>query len=143
MQTIKVLQQRLADMKKTLQKELRVPSSSLDSDAEPSAAIINPSSSKTVTANHNNPAPREEDVNFKYLKHVLIKFLTSREYEVSTIKTNFHFCVLWKRNQSSRFILSILGSALNESGGDASTLFARGRETASRNIRVENVLVWH
>jgi len=74
------LQQRLADMKKTLQRELKIPSSSLDSDAEASAAILNPSSSKTVTAKHNNS--REDDVNFKYLKHVLIKFLTSREYEV-------------------------------------------------------------
>lgn len=70
-------------MKKTLQRELRVPSSSLDSDAEPSAAILKPSSSKTVTARHNNT--RDDDVNFKYLKHVLIKFLTSREYEVNLI----------------------------------------------------------
>lgn len=80
LQTIKVLQQRLADMKKTLQRELRIPTASLDSDVEASAAILNPSSSKTVTARHNNS--REDDVNFKYLKHVLIKFLTSREYEV-------------------------------------------------------------
>lgn len=67
-------------MKKTLQRELRVPSSSLDSDVESSAAILNPSSSKTVTAKQNS---RDDDVNFKYLKHVLIKFLTSREYEVN------------------------------------------------------------
>lgn len=80
LQTIKVLQQRLTDMKKTLQRELRVPSASLDNDAEPSTAILNPSSSKTVTAKHAN---LKDDVNFKYLKHVLIKFLTSREYEVS------------------------------------------------------------
>ncbi|XP_017886847.1 golgin subfamily A member 1-like isoform X3 [Ceratina calcarata] len=91
--TIKVLQQRLADMKKTLQRELRVPSASLDSDAEPSAAILKPSSSKTVTARQNNT--REEDVNFKYLKHVLIKFLTSREYEAlhltRAVATLLHF----------------------------------------------------
>ena len=72
-------------MKKTLQRELRIPSSSLDSDAEPSAAILKPSSSKTVTARHNST--RDDDVNFKYLKHVLIKFLTSREYEVKYTKT--------------------------------------------------------
>ncbi|XP_039301653.1 golgin subfamily A member 1 isoform X4 [Solenopsis invicta] len=77
--TIKILQQRLTDMKKTLQRELKIPSSSLDSDVDVSAAILNPSSSKTVTARHNT---REDDVNFKYLKHVLIKFLTSREYEI-------------------------------------------------------------
>ena len=67
-------------MKKTLQRELRVPSSSFDSDIEQSAAILNPSSSQTVNAKNSNI--REDDVNFKYLKHVLIKFLTSREYEV-------------------------------------------------------------
>jgi len=75
------LQQRLTDMKKTLQRELKIPSSSLDNDADASVAILNPSSSKTVTARYNNS--REDDVNFKYLKHVLIKFLTSREYEVN------------------------------------------------------------
>ncbi|XP_071875891.1 golgin subfamily A member 1 isoform X1 [Bombus fervidus] len=91
--TIKVLQQRLTDMKKTLQRELRVPSSSLDSDVEPSAAILKPSSSKTVTARHNST--RDDDVNFKYLKHVLIKFLTSREYEAlhltRAVATLLHF----------------------------------------------------
>ncbi|CAL7951387.1 unnamed protein product [Xylocopa violacea] len=91
--TIKVLQQRLTDMKKTLQRELRVPSSSLDSDAEPSAAILKPSSSKTVTARQNST--RDDDVNFKYLKHVLIKFLTSREYEAlhltRAVATLLHF----------------------------------------------------
>ncbi|XP_032678330.1 golgin subfamily A member 1 isoform X3 [Odontomachus brunneus] len=91
--TIKVLQQRLTDMKKTLQRELRIPTSSLDSDVEASAAILNPSSSKTVTARHNNS--REDDVNFKYLKHVLIKFLTSREYEAlhltRAVATLLHF----------------------------------------------------
>ncbi|KAL6437128.1 hypothetical protein ACFW04_005013 [Cataglyphis niger] len=91
--TIKVLQQRLTDMKKTLQRELKIPFSSLDSDAEASAAILNPSSSKTVTAKHNNS--REDDVNFKYLKHVLIKFLTSREYEAlhltRAVATLLHF----------------------------------------------------
>lgn len=34
---------------------------------------------KTVT----HSCPIEEDINFKYMKHVLIKFLTSSEYEVS------------------------------------------------------------
>lgn len=84
-QVIKILQQRLTDMKKTLQRELKVPTSSIDSDNE--AAIINPSMSKTVTAKTGNSI--EDDVNFKYLKHVLIKFLTSREYEVN-INFSFH-----------------------------------------------------
>ncbi|XP_043476794.1 golgin subfamily A member 1 [Leptopilina heterotoma] len=91
--TIKVLQQRLADMKKTLQRELRVPSSSLDSDVESSVAVLSPSSSKTVTSKQTNS--REDDINFKYLKHVLIKFLTSREYEAlhltRAVATLLHF----------------------------------------------------
>ncbi|XP_036148173.1 golgin subfamily A member 1 [Monomorium pharaonis] len=91
--TIKILQQRLTDMKKTLQRELKIPSSSLDNDIDASAAILNPSSSKTVTARHNNN--KEDDVNFKYLKHVLIKFLTSREYEAlhltRAVATLLHF----------------------------------------------------
>lgn len=76
-------------MKKTLQRELRVPSTSLDSEAEfittnaTTTAVINPSSTKTLNHRQNNS--REDDVNFKYLKHVLIKFLTSREYEVNII----------------------------------------------------------
>lgn len=90
--TIKVLQQHLIDMKKTLQRELRIPSASLDNDAETSTAILNPSSSKTVTARHVN---FKDDVNFKYLKHVLIKFLTSREYEAlhltKAVATLLHF----------------------------------------------------
>lgn len=80
-----MLQQRLTDMKKTLQKELRVPVSTLDSDTEvaTAAAVINPSSTQTVTVKQ---APKEEDVNFLYLKHVIMKFLTSREYEVYRTK---------------------------------------------------------
>ncbi|XP_076160995.1 uncharacterized protein LOC143143532 isoform X2 [Ptiloglossa arizonensis] len=120
--TIKILQQRLTDMKKTLQRELRVPSSSLDSDAEPSAAILKPSSSKTVSARHNDT--RDDDVNFKYLKHVLIKFLTSREYET------YH-------------LFFVQGSPLNESSRYSSTFFARRREVASTNFTMENVMVWH
>ena len=34
-----------------------------------------------------------DEVNFKYLKHVVLKFVTSREYEVSGLNTKY-FCVL-------------------------------------------------
>nr|CAD7462791.1 unnamed protein product [Timema tahoe] len=78
---IRVLQQRLGDMKKTLQRELKAGGDS--GDYEAGVAILTPSSSKTITNNHtsSNTSSSEDDVNFKYLKHVLIKFLTSREYE--------------------------------------------------------------
>jgi golgin subfamily A protein 1 len=84
-------------MKKTLQRELRVPAQSVDgtstteSDSFTPAAILTPSSSRhlqqkqhqqTVTNHRMTSDDDDDDVNFKYLKHVLIKFLTSREYEV-------------------------------------------------------------
>ena len=83
-------------MKKTLQRELRVPSQSVDgtnpTELDPfnQAAVLTPSSSRHLqqkqhqqaVTNHRTAAD-DDDVNFKYLKHVLIKFLTSREYEVS------------------------------------------------------------
>ena len=91
------MQQRLADMKKTLQRELRVPTSSLDSDAEQYTTTINPNLSDTASAKVNT---KDDDVNFKYLKHVLIKFLTSREYEVK----HYHYI--------NNLIKHIIGSKL-------------------------------
>ncbi|XP_069674177.1 golgin subfamily A member 1-like isoform X2 [Periplaneta americana] len=92
---IRVLQQRLGDMKKTLQRELRLPAQSVDSsnasesDSFSPAAVLTPSSSRHLqqkqhhqaVTNHRMTTDDDDDVNFKYLKHVLIKFLTSREYE--------------------------------------------------------------
>ncbi|KAJ8983780.1 hypothetical protein NQ317_000340 [Molorchus minor] len=83
LQNIKILQLRLADMKKTLQQELRTPGNpNYHSDLleNSSAAIITPTQ---VSTKHFPSVVRrdEDDVNFKYLKHVVIKFLTSREYE--------------------------------------------------------------
>lgn len=81
--TIKVLQLRLADLKKTLQQELRTPANSNfqnDFIESNSAAVLQPS--QISTKHFPSVVKRDEDdVNFKYLKHVVIKFLTSREYE--------------------------------------------------------------
>ncbi|KAK9709586.1 GRIP domain [Popillia japonica] len=83
--TIKNLQLRLADMKKALQQELRTTPGSLISNNDHyelnSAAILTPSQNTTRNIQGFGPRRDEEDVNFKYLKHVIIKFLTSREYE--------------------------------------------------------------
>lgn len=92
-------------MKKTLQRELKVPVTAIDPGGTDSdgfipsyasstssgsnMAVLTPSSTQQL---HVTPRYRTEevddevndDVNFKYLKHVLIKFLTSREYEVSS-----------------------------------------------------------
>lgn len=71
-QNIKTLTLRLADMKKTLQQELRTTNNhNFFSDDVTPAAILTPNSVRRD----------EEDVNFKYLKHVVIKFLTSKDYE--------------------------------------------------------------
>ncbi|KAL3282010.1 hypothetical protein HHI36_005213 [Cryptolaemus montrouzieri] len=66
-------------MKKTLQQELRTPGNQ-SFLAEDSAAILNPSQTSVRNFSY-NVRRDEDDVNFKYLKHVVIKFLTSREYE--------------------------------------------------------------
>ncbi|XP_073980020.1 golgin subfamily A member 1-like isoform X2 [Rhodnius prolixus] len=71
---IRVLQQKLADVKKTLQREFKVTDNGSSAD---------------VISNHNtisgppisNKSNGDNEVNFLYLKHVIMKFLTSREYE--------------------------------------------------------------
>lgn len=80
--SIKTLQLRLADLKKILQQELKTPGSpNFSSDLlDNSAAILMPSQVSTLHF-QNSVRRDEEEVNFKYLKHVIIKFLTSREYE--------------------------------------------------------------
>lgn len=112
---IKQLQQRLGDMKKTLQRELNLQSggfsmefnsngttSSGSASEDTSAAVLAPSSSHQVSqrrlqlqAGATSTSDHLSDVNFQYLKHVLIKFLTSREYEAKhltrAVATLLHF----------------------------------------------------
>ncbi|XP_075180255.1 golgin subfamily A member 1 isoform X7 [Anomaloglossus baeobatrachus] len=73
--TIKQLQQRMAELKKTLQKELRLKPEVEDrlSPADP------PPPSLTVTNNADLNDSRE--INFEYLKHVVLKFMSAREAE--------------------------------------------------------------
>lgn len=79
--TIKLQQQRLADMKKTLQKELKNQNNDADCLSVPTSLPIAPKSPILSQAPQSAKSEMEE-VNFKYLKHVIFKFLTSREYEV-------------------------------------------------------------
>uniref|UniRef100_A0A1A9ZR59 GRIP domain-containing protein n=1 Tax=Glossina pallidipes TaxID=7398 RepID=A0A1A9ZR59_GLOPL len=67
--TIKILNQRLLDLKKTLQKEF---CSAKNSEGNCSCGY-------RMHANDNGVVM--DEVNFKYLKHVIVKFLTSREVE--------------------------------------------------------------
>ncbi|XP_040261985.1 golgin subfamily A member 1 isoform X1 [Bufo bufo] len=73
--TIKQLQQRMAELKKTLQKELR-----LKPEAEEKLNPADPPApSLTVTNNADLNDSRE--INFEYLKHVVLKFMSAREAE--------------------------------------------------------------
>lgn len=81
--TIKLQQQRLSDMKKTLQKELKNQNNDPDSLSVPTSTSPAVASKSPTLSNGPKLAKNEMDeVNFKYLKHVIFKFLTSREYEV-------------------------------------------------------------
>lgn len=101
LKNLKVMQQRLSELKKTLQRELKVPATAIDPGGPDSelhsiatsfgssasgALQSSPSQQSTSSPRFRNEETLDEapdDVNFRYLKHVLIKFLTSRECEVS------------------------------------------------------------
>uniref|UniRef100_A0A8C6X4H6 Golgin subfamily A member 1 n=1 Tax=Naja naja TaxID=35670 RepID=A0A8C6X4H6_NAJNA len=68
---IKQLQQRMAELKKTLQKELKIRPDG-DLPEVPTAGL-------TVTNNSDLSDSRE--INFEYLKHVVLKFMSCRESE--------------------------------------------------------------
>nr|XP_020656578.1 golgin subfamily A member 1 isoform X1 [Pogona vitticeps]XP_020656579.1 golgin subfamily A member 1 isoform X1 [Pogona vitticeps] len=68
---IRQLQQRMAELKKTLQKELKI---------RPDGEVPEvPSATLTVTNNSDLNDSRE--INFEYLKHVVLKFMSCRESE--------------------------------------------------------------
>ncbi|XP_070820123.1 golgin subfamily A member 1 isoform X2 [Chaetodon trifascialis] len=95
--TIKQLQQRLAELKRTLQKELKLkpepeaegkeklPESRVEKqervcpDPQPASTPSPPTSNTTVTNTSDLNDSRE--INFEYLKHVVLKFMSSREAE--------------------------------------------------------------
>lgn len=92
-QTIKVLNQRVNDLKKTLQKEFTSAKvmgisdelSSADGRKEAKYTLAENSrcqnciSIDPATAGGQGGSVIMDEVNFKYLKHVIVKFLTSRE----------------------------------------------------------------
>ncbi|XP_047448488.1 golgin subfamily A member 1 isoform X1 [Mugil cephalus] len=95
--TIKQLQQRLAELKRTLQKELKLKPEpetegkerfpegraekleSAYSDTLPRSTPSPPTSNTTVTNTSDLNDSRE--INFEYLKHVVLKFMSSRDAE--------------------------------------------------------------
>ncbi|XP_037338916.1 golgin subfamily A member 1 isoform X2 [Pungitius pungitius] len=95
--TIKQLQQRLAELKRTLQKELKLkPEPEAEGKEKFSesrvektervcpdplpASTLRPPTSKTMVTNTSDLNDSRE-INFEYLKHVVLKFMSSREAE--------------------------------------------------------------
>ncbi|CAN7937089.1 unnamed protein product [Ixodes hexagonus] len=95
---MKLQQQRISDMKKTIQRELKCQqnagsegiqsndsavdqgSAASAGDAATTRGLANATSSRP--GNHCVEGSKlEDDINFKYLKHVVFKFMTSKEYE--------------------------------------------------------------
>ncbi|KAM6400160.1 golgin subfamily A member 1 [Rhynochetos jubatus] len=76
---IKQLQQRLTELKKTLQKELKIrPDSEIPEVREKAnSEVPNPS----VTVTNNSDLNDSREINFEYLKHVVLKFMSCRESE--------------------------------------------------------------
>lgn len=95
--TIKQLQQRLAELKRTLQKELKLKPEGepevkekatetraekperISPDPAPASSPSPPTSNTTVTNTSDLNDSRE--INFEYLKHVVLKFMSCREAE--------------------------------------------------------------
>uniref|UniRef100_A0A182IZS2 GRIP domain-containing protein n=1 Tax=Anopheles atroparvus TaxID=41427 RepID=A0A182IZS2_ANOAO len=111
---IKILNQRLVDMKKTLQEELKCQTSSYSnhqhghsgigasltdrsferSKSFDSKSIVKENGSLKQNGTNDGPPVVMDEVNFRYLKHVIIKFLTSREVEarhlIKAVSTLLH-----------------------------------------------------
>ncbi|NXU10582.1 GOGA1 protein, partial [Pardalotus punctatus] len=76
---IKQLQQRMTELKKTLQRELKIRPDSEVPELREKANSEVPNASVTVTNNSDLNDSRE--INFEYLKHVVLKFMSCRESE--------------------------------------------------------------
>ncbi|KAK8734966.1 hypothetical protein OTU49_005751 [Cherax quadricarinatus] len=82
-QALKVQGQRVADMKKTIQRELRLTADTAADIVADHRTDARPRDASPVTNGlaTNTSADNGLNVNHTYLKHVIIKYLTSREYE--------------------------------------------------------------
>ena len=82
---IKILNQRLFDVKKTLQEEIKNNTSgscwSMSSTAPAILIPVNVDNNNSYQNNDISGKIEMDQVKFSYLKHVVLKFLTSREFE--------------------------------------------------------------
>ncbi|NXQ28624.1 GOGA1 protein, partial [Alaudala cheleensis] len=74
---IKQLQQRMTELKKTLQKELKIKPDSEVPELRANPEVPNAS----VTVTNNSDLNDSREINFEYLKHVVLKFMSCRESE--------------------------------------------------------------
>ncbi|XP_066189078.1 golgin subfamily A member 1 isoform X1 [Sylvia atricapilla] len=74
---IKQLQQRMTELKKTLQKELKIKPDSEVLELRTNSEVPNAS----VTVTNNSDLNDSREINFEYLKHVVLKFMSCRESE--------------------------------------------------------------
>lgn len=111
-----MLNQRLSDMKKTLQNELK---SSANEKCGTSISNGNAKANNSTAVNEghkqsepdpivNNPSKNAsavamDDVNLKYLKHVILKFLTSRE--VRTFRVHHKIIATFNYIYDLKFVL--------------------------------------
>ncbi|MGH0141182.1 UNVERIFIED_CONTAM: hypothetical protein FKN15_072721 [Acipenser sinensis] len=80
--TIKQLQQRLAELKKTLLKELKIKAEAEPPDVKERLGPEPPTIvSAATTVTNNSDLNDSREINFEYLKHVVLKFMSSREAE--------------------------------------------------------------
>jgi len=72
----------LVDLKKTVQKDFRSAQISMDTESHPTTIPghrISSSSLEAFSSGEKGNCVIMDEVNFQYLKHVIVKFLTSRE----------------------------------------------------------------
>lgn len=89
----------MGDLKKTLQRELK---SSDPGGGDPQPVVnnhyyanqYNSNALHYNSSNHQQTNGGDDEVNFLYLKHVIMKFLTSREYEVVCINLMNYYEIL-------------------------------------------------
>ncbi|XP_066418810.1 golgin subfamily A member 1 isoform X2 [Molothrus aeneus] len=74
---IRQLQQRMTELKKTLQKELKIRPDSEVPELRANSEVPNAS----VTVTNNSDLNDSREINFEYLKHVVLKFMSCRESE--------------------------------------------------------------
>ncbi|XP_051892909.1 golgin subfamily A member 1 isoform X2 [Pristis pectinata] len=80
--TIKQLLQRLAELKKTLQKELKMKPEMDPAEVRERSCFEPPGTvSNSSTVVNNSDLNDSREINFEYLKHVLLKFMSVRESE--------------------------------------------------------------